>query len=242
MFIIGDLVEGVGVYPGQENDLEIGEIDFTDINEQYKLLAEYIRNIPKHIEIFICPGNHDYVRIPEPQPSLSKSQQHLTIISEIGNIENVNFVHNPCNINVGKTDSFEGHDVLLYHGYSFTHYANSVDFIRQLGGLDETCEIMKYLLQKRHLAPSHGSTQYQLGYKEDPLVIEEIPDFFVSGHVHKTDVKHFKGVNLLQCSCWIKQTDYQEKRGLEPDPCKAIYVDLKTMEIEVVSFKEEAET
>ena len=34
---MGDLVEGVGVYPGQEEDLVI-----TDVHEQYRVLSEML--------------------------------------------------------------------------------------------------------------------------------------------------------------------------------------------------------
>ncbi|MBU0461938.1 MAG: hypothetical protein KJ574_05110, partial [Nanoarchaeota archaeon] len=36
LFIVGDLVEGVGIYPGQENDLEV-----RDIYEQYNIFAQF---------------------------------------------------------------------------------------------------------------------------------------------------------------------------------------------------------
>src|SRR3989338_11582082 len=62
IFIVGDVVDGVGIYPGQENDLEI-----TDIFEQYKQCAALLEKIPKHMKIIICPGNHDAVRMAEPQ-------------------------------------------------------------------------------------------------------------------------------------------------------------------------------
>ena len=231
LFIVGDLVEGVGVYPGQEKDLQE-----QDIHKQYRSFLEYIKKIPKRIKIFICPGNHDYIRIPEPQPKLTHANKNIHVLSELEALDNVIFLHNPCYVNIGKTDSFQGQDILLYHGYSIPYYANNIDYIRQAGGLNETCKIMKYLIRKRHLAPTHGSTQYQLGYDEDKLVIDKVPDIFVTGHVHKTDFVNFHGITLLQASCWIGQTDFQEQRGLEPDPCKVLHVNLKTRNVETVSF------
>jgi len=67
LFIVGDLVSGVGVYPSQIRDLEIG-----DIEEQFRQLAEILKKIRKDITIIISPGNHDGVRLMEPQPVLDE--------------------------------------------------------------------------------------------------------------------------------------------------------------------------
>ncbi|MBS7251922.1 MAG: hypothetical protein KIH08_15225, partial [Candidatus Freyarchaeota archaeon] len=45
VIIAGDLVDGVGIYPNQEKELEE-----TDIRKQYILAAQYIEQIPKHIQ------------------------------------------------------------------------------------------------------------------------------------------------------------------------------------------------
>ena len=76
-----------------------------------------------------------------------------------------------------------------------------------------------------------------MGFETDPLVIEKIPDFFVSGHIHRATVSNYRNVTLLNCSCWMSQTDYQEKRGLVPQPARAIYVDLQTRKTKILSFE-----
>ena len=58
VFIIGDLVDGCGIYPGQEDELIIN-----DIYEQYEECAKYLKEIPQNIQIIACPGNHDAMRI-----------------------------------------------------------------------------------------------------------------------------------------------------------------------------------
>ena len=64
LFIVGDIVTGVGNYPNQEKDLEIN-----DLEEQFIQLCEYaFTKIRKDIKIIISPGNHDCVRLMEPQP------------------------------------------------------------------------------------------------------------------------------------------------------------------------------
>ncbi len=227
LFIVGDLVEGIGVFPGQEEDL-----DKKDIFQQYKEFSDFINKIPERINIIISPGNHDYVRIAEPQPPIPRE-----VLPELYKKSNVFFVSSPSMVNIGKTENFPGFDVLLYHGFSFPYYGSNISSIRFSGGLEATDKIMSYLLKKRHLAPTHGSTQMQMGFEEDPLVISKVPDFFVSGHVHRATVNKYKNITLLNCSCWISQTDYQEKRGLVPEPARAIHVDLSTRKTKILSFE-----
>ena len=73
--------------------------------------------------------------------------------------------------------------------------------------------------------------------KEDPLVIEKVPDFFATGHLHRTSILNHNNITLMSCSCWQEQTPFMEKMGVHPDPCKAILVNLKTREVKTVDFK-----
>ena len=225
LFILGDLVEGIGIFPGQEKELLI-----KDIYEQYADFSNYILKINPKINIILAPGNHDAVRVAEPQPILAK------LLPALAQQKNIHFVSSPSTVKIGQTDTFSGFDILIYHGFSFPFYASNIEEIRMSGGLTKTEEIMEYLLKVRHLAPTHGSTQYQMGYDNDPLVIKTAPDFFVSGHIHRCSKKNYRNTTILNCSCWISQTDYQEKRGLVPQPAKAMYVNLKTREVEIVDF------
>jgi hypothetical protein len=45
------LMESV-IFPGQEDVLEL-----KSMKEQYALLASYLRQVPKHITMFMCRGN-----------------------------------------------------------------------------------------------------------------------------------------------------------------------------------------
>lgn len=227
-FIPGDIVEGVGVYPEQEEDLAI-----SDIYKQYDKFIEYTSKIRKDIKIIISPGNHDAMRIAEPQPIFDKK-----IADELNKLGNVYLTTNPALVNIASTLDFPGFNVLIYHGFSFPYIAENVESIRKSGRLENPELIMKYLLQRRHLAPSHTATQYIPNAEEDPLLIEKIPDFFISGHLHKTKVINYKNVTLMNCSCWVDQTEDQERRGIKPDPCKAILVNLKTRDLKILNFME----
>ncbi|MDP7116083.1 MAG: DNA-directed DNA polymerase II small subunit [Candidatus Woesearchaeota archaeon] len=226
IFIVGDLVDGVGIYPGQERELTL-----ENVYDQYKECARLLAQIPKHIPLIICAGNHDAVRLSEPQPPLSQE-----FAAPIWELENATMVSNPSYITIHASENFPGFDVLLYHGYSFDYYVANVDAVRNTGGYDRADLIMKFLLQKRHLAPAHTSTLYIADPEQDYLVIDRIPDFFVTGHIHKCSVSQYRNITLICGSCWQSTTSFQEKLGHHPEPCRVPMVDLKTRKVTVYRF------
>jgi len=229
LFIVGDLVDGCGIYPGQEE-----ELDINDIYEQYNLCADLLKKIPEKINIIICPGNHDAMRIAEPQPKLYKD-----FSGALYDLPNITLVSNPSMVNIASTENFSGFDVLLYHGYSFDHFVANVSSIRSKGGYDRADLIMKFLLKRRHLAPTHTSTLYLPDINEDPLVIKKIPDFFITGHVHKSIAANYRNITLICGSCWQSKTSFQEKVGHHPQPSRVPLVNLKTREVKILRFGEE---
>lgn len=226
IFFAGDLVEGVGVYPGQEEDLEI-----KDIKKQYAILSKSLSKIGSDKKLIICPGNHDAGRIAEPQPPL-----YNDFAEALWQLPNAVIVSNPAMINIGSTEDFSGLDVLLYHGYSLIYYANNVESIRTAGGQKRVDLIMKFLLQKRHLAPTHESNMYIPDAEEDPLVIDKIPDIFVTGHIHRASASEYRNITLLNTSCWSDITEDQEKRGLEPQPGRIFVMNLQTRKVKLINF------
>jgi DNA polymerase II small subunit len=227
LIITGDIVEGVGIYPGQDADL-----NNLDIFDQYNIFTEFVKELPDYINVIICPGNHDAVRIAEPQPKIPEKY-----LPELYKMENVYFISSPGMVNIGKTDNFTGFDMLLYHGYSFIHYADVVPEIRQKGGQERVDLVMKFLLQRRHLAPTHGSTLYIPETSHDPLIIKKIPDFFVTGHIHRATYSNYRNVSLINTSTWVGMTDYQEKLGLHPQPAKVFLVNLQTRNARMLNFE-----
>ena len=168
IFIAGDLVDGCGIYPEQDKELLT-----KDIYQQYKECAELLKQIPQRITLIICPGNHDALRLSEPQPILSKD-----FAKPMYELDNVVMVSNPAYVNIHSSNNFAGFDVMMYHGYSFDYFVAQVDSLRNQGGYDRADLIMKFLLKRRHLAPTHLSTLYIPDTKSDPLVVEKVPDFF----------------------------------------------------------------
>jgi len=227
LLIAGDLISGVGIYQGQENDLNI-----LDVEEQYARVAELLGKIRKDIKIIIAPGNHDVMRIMEPQPVLDEKYAW-----PIYNLKNVVLVTNPSNICIGKTEVFSGFDVLLYHGYSYHYYANNISRLMKEKAAHQPEKIMTYLLKNRHLAPSHSSTLY-FPSEKDCLMIENAPDIFFSGHTHKSGVAYYNNILIISSSCWESKTPFQEKMGNEPDFCKVPMINLKTRVVKVLDFEE----
>ena len=151
-------------------------------------------------------------------------------------MSNVTLVTNPSLINISKTKTFSGFNVLMYHGYSFDYYVSNVESIRMNGGYNRSDLIMKFLLKRRHLAPSFKSTPYLPAHREDPLLIKTIPDFFLTGHIHYSCVANYKSVTMISGSCWQGKTSFQEKLGHEPEPARVPIVNLKTREIKILRF------
>jgi len=228
LFIVGDVVTGVGNYPNQEKDLKI-----VDLEEQFIALANILDKVRKDIKIIISPGNHDGVRLMEPQPFLDEKYAW-----PLYNLKNVILTTNPCQVNIGANDSFVGFDVLTYHGFSFPYYVNNVPRLMMKKAMNSPDLIMKYLLRNRHLAPTHASAQF-FPSEEDNLVIKKIPDIFVAGHTHKSTVSYHNNILLISISCWEAMTPYQEKFGNEPDHCKVPMLNLKTREVKILDFEEE---
>ncbi len=225
-FIPGDLVDGVGIYPSQEKELNI-----KDLREQYNELAKYIQQIPDDKEIIICPGNHDTcVRLEEPQPKMYEYAEALT------ELPNVTMVTNPSYTNIHSQDNYRGQDVLMYHGYSFDQLIDQVEGLRVAGGYEKAEEIHKFLLKRRHLSPTHN-LNLTLPMKKDPHVIEKIPDVMVSGHIHKARIGNYKNTISISGSCWQSTTAFQEKVGHKPDPGMIPILNLKTRKANMLSFK-----
>jgi len=226
LFIVGDLISGVGIFPGQERELLI-----SDIERQFEKVAELLSRIRKDIKIIICPGNHDGVRIMEPQPILDEKYAWA-----LYDMKNVFLTQNPVTVNIAAKGIFPGFNVLMYHGYSFHYYANNVEYLMKAKAAHKPEMIMAYLLKNRHLAPTHASTLYY-PHEDDPLLIRQVPDIFLSGHTHKSAVSYYNNVLLISSSSWERLTPFQEKMGNEPDFCKVPMLNLKTREVRILDFE-----
>lgn len=210
----GDLVDGIGIYPGQEDELAI-----EDVYEQYKELARLVDGIPERIKIVMMPGNHDAVRLAEPQPALP---QEVTSMFD----SRVTFVGNPCYMDI------EGRIVLAYHGRSMD------DFVANVRSLSyrEPEKIMTDMLRRRHMAPIYGEKTAIAPEQKDYLVIDRVPEIFVTGHIHACKVDEYRGIKLINASAWQSQTAFQRMHNQIPDPAKVPMVNLGSGESWVEDF------
>jgi len=217
VILAGDVVDGVGVYPNQDK-----ELDCLTVEEQLTKLEEVLSKIPKNIKIFIAPGNHDPGRRALPQPAYpEKYNQNLR------KHENFFLVGNPAMI------SLNGVKVLVFHGQSID------DIVKTTPGLsyDNPTKVMRQLLKSRHLSPIYGSQTPIAPEVEDMMVIDEVPDIFHVGHVHIVGFDMYRGVLLLNSGTWQKQTPFQASVGLTPTPGLAVIVNLKTFKVYHQDFK-----
>ena len=214
LLIPGDVVDGIGIYPDQEK-----ELDVDDIYEQYHVLAEYLKEIPDSIRIIVQPGNHDAVRPAEPQPAFEGDFAKMFDSNAI-------LIGNPCYLNI------EGRTILSYHGKSFDDLMSSVVGLNY----SKPIEAMKEMLKRRHLAPMYGGKTPLAPEPRDMMVIDTVPDIFVTGHVHGAGLSHYKGVRLINASTWQSQTSFQKMHNFSPDPAKLYLVHLGTGETDMQSF------
>jgi len=173
----------------------------------------------------MCPGQHDAVRVAEPQPQINES-----FAPGLYTLKNLTLVTNPCYVSLQ-----EGFNVLMYHGASFHGIISDINSLRSGNSYDKPTKVVKELLRRRHLAPIHSSTVYIPGEK-DPMMIRKIPDIVTTGEMHKPDVDSYNNIILIANSCWQSITSHEEKLGSHPDPCKVPMLNLKTREIKILDF------
>lgn len=214
--IPGDLVDGVGIFPSQEHELSIG-----DIYEQYGAFGDWMDHLPDHVEVVVQPGNHDAVRPAEPQPAFSKEvrtrfEHHDT-----------HFVANPAMFRM------HGVSTLGYHGFSLIDFARTCTDLEYAKPLDT----MQRMLECRHLSPKYGDLTPVAPEHHDYMVISEVPDLFVTGHVHIPGLRNYRGVLNINCGTWQSQTGYQKKLNFVPDPARMPLVDLQSLRGTLVDFQ-----
>lgn len=216
VLICGDVVDGVGIYPNQDK-----ELDLVDVQGQLEKTLSLLNKIPKHIKVIITPGNHDPGRRALPQPAIPDFYN-----SELWNQKNISMLGNPSMI------SLNGVKILMYHGQSID------DVVRTTPGLsyDKPAQVMKHLLQARHLSPIYGSQTPLAPETEDMMVIDEVPDIFHAGHVHVVDMDLYRGVLILNSGAWQHQTPFQAGVGINPTPGLAVVVNLKTFKVYTKDF------
>ena len=211
LVIAGDLVDGVGVYPGQE--FQLAE---RDPKRQYELASELLKRVPGRIQIVVSPGNHDAVRQALPQPAVA-----VDMAESLYAMDNVRWVGDPAYLRLG------GVTFLVYHGKSLD------DVIATTPNLayDRPTDAMKLLLRARHLAPTYGKRTALSPELRDYMVVDQVPDVFHVGHVHTYGELTYRGTLLINSGTWQAQTSFQSNMGLNPTPSIVPILDLSSLKV-----------
>jgi len=210
LVINGDLVEGVGVYPGQERDLV-----YRNVEEQLAEAGRLLGEVPERVEVFFIPGNHEPVRKALPQPPLQ--ERYRVFFSSVSRI---NFTSNPVSLVV------ENRNLLIYHGQGLDEVIQSMPDVSYSNLRTTASKVITSLLRFRHLAPVYGGNTQLLPTHEDRLVVSEKPYLLHTGHIHVTVNTVYHGVKVVNTGAWQDQTDYQKAAGLEPVVGYAALLDL----------------
>ena len=198
LVITGDLVDGIGIYPEQLDELTI-----TTQEAQYEEAARLLSQLPQHVEVFVIPGNHDAVRRSLPQPPIPEKYAPALYRNP-----RVHSLPNPCTLNL------HGVKVLLFHGKALDDVLSSTpghDFHSPVNGLE-------LLVRCRHIAPIYGQSTPIAPEKVDRLVMDAIPDVVAVGHIHIYETKKYHNISLICSGSFQDQTPFQRRMKLEPTP------------------------
>ena len=152
-------------------------------------------------------------------------------------MKNVILVSNPACVEI-LNNGKRGVRILMYHGASFHGFISSIDELRVSKAVNYPTRIIRHVLKRRHLAPSHSLVTYIPDSEEDSLVIKEVPDIITTGDLHRPEIDTYNNILMISCSCWQSITPFEEKVGNHPLPCKVPVLNLKTREAKILDFSE----
>lgn len=174
----------------------------------YQKFLSYLKRLPDRIIKIIIPGDSDATRRALPQPNIP-----VSYMKEMSSIKNLYSLGNPSMI------SIDGIKFLLFHGQSLEDVLlQSYDIISRT-----PASLGKVLLRVRHLAPTYGKSTPIAPEAEDLLIIRDVPDVLLLGHMHEASDDFYKNSIIISTSSWLKD----DLRG----PGKVALLNLKDMTI-----------
>lgn len=218
LIVAGDLVDGIGIYPNQINELKI-----MDIYEQYELVGEILSEVPRRVKIIIIPGNHDASGIAIPSPPIFKD-----IAEPLYKLPNVMMLGDPTLLRI------EGRLILISHGRNLE---DAIPNYSRRGYTSEgVVDAMKALLIRRLLVTTYGQTTPIAPTVKDFFTITSVPDVIHMGHIHIAANLRYKGIYLLNSGTWSEQTSYQRALGIEPTIGSIYILDPSSMTLSKAIF------
>ena len=162
LLIPGDVVDGIGIYPDQEK-----ELDVDDIYEQYHVLAEYLKEIP---ELDPTSSSSPATTTPRDRPNRSRRSRAISPRCSIP-------TPSSSAIRATSTSKAERSSPIMER-------ASTTSCHRWVGlNYSKPIEAMKEMLKRRHPAPMYGGKTPLAPEPRDMMVIDTVPDIFVTGHV-----------------------------------------------------------
>ena len=216
LLVGGDVVDGVGIYPGQIEDLEQDSIHL-----QYQTAANYFEKIRDDVEIIIIPGNHDAARAAEPQTPI-----HRDFAPDLYGFDNIHLLGSPCYLKAHNVE------IMMHHGNSILDINAAIPAISH----ETSIPAMVRMLENRHIVPIYGRRTPIAPESEDRLFISRIPDIFQTGHTHIAGDETYKGVTLLNSGTFQYQTSYQKSMNINPTTGQTYIINLKLLQRTQVDF------
>ena len=214
IIIAGDLVEGTS--QNSENQL-------TDSYEaQYRQLAEILAKIPSRIKIITIPGEHDASQLAIPQPAIDKK-----IGKSMYTLSNVQNHGNPLRLTIN------GMKFLVFHGQGSDNIFQNLFKIKEQNPVIGVSQLLEY----RHLSPEYGSFISIAPYPKDYLVINEIPDVLITGHLHIASFGIYKGVRIVSCGSLKHPGSTHSKTKIESSVGVFPVIDTTTGEVTLFDLK-----
>ncbi len=220
LMICGDLVDGIGVYPNQEEELRI-----SDVYKQFEYAGKFLSRVPSWIKVIYIPGNHEPVRQAEPQPELQS--EYLNVLLDAN--QNIVALPNPSMVRIGDLN------FLLYHGRSLNAVMKHIPGLQPVSP-QTVVEAMSWILRLRNLAPIYGEHPISPEGR-DWLLIENPPNVLHTGHVHVYGVGDYKGVKLINSGTFENETPYIRSLGIEVTVGNVPVINLRDLEIEIMNFQ-----
>lgn len=220
IFVLGDIVDGVGVYKSQEKEQKI-----KSLKHQYEKAAELFSKINKEIKIIIIPGEHDNFNFFEPQNILNSSE-----CKDLISLENVIVLPNPSFLKIKQENS--NLKILLYHGNSFDYFLQKHT---QNNEADKSAEFfIETILEKRYLGNSKLSSYNPCMLQNK--IIKQIPDIFATGHIHAPNISKNKNVLFLNPGTFQDKKKILKKENEKTTNCTAVFYNTKTEKIKILKF------
>jgi DNA polymerase II small subunit len=211
LLIAGDLVDGIGIYPGQDAELTI-----KNIYEQYDAFGEMLSRLPSRMQIIISPGTPDVAGAPSPSrpcPISHEVPRQLVLVE------------------TRRSSGSRGPGFYVPWPVHRRH-----DRAHPGSIVDKSGQMMDEMLVRRHLAPAYGRRTPIAAGKADRLIIDPLPEILHTGHVHIKGITTYRGVLGINAGTWQSQTKFQKQMNGNPTPALAGVVDLQTLVPATFSF------